>query len=50
MLAYSIKAGRKKLINRENTFEILGCDIMIDYNLNPFLIEMNSTPAFICDT
>lgn len=23
---------------------------MIDYDFNPYLIEMNSTPAFLCET
>lgn len=36
-----------------NTFEILGCDIMIANNnnkLQPILIELNATPALATDT
>ena len=38
----------KKLINkynREKCFEIFGYDFMFDYELNPFLIEINTNPG-----
>ena len=31
-------------------FEILGFDIMLDHKLNPYIIEINYTPSFTCDT
>ncbi len=31
-------------------FEILGFDIMLDYKLNPYLLEVNYTPSFTTDT
>jgi tubulin polyglutamylase TTLL6/13 len=31
-------------------FEILGFDIMLDSDLNPYLIEVNHTPSFTADT
>ena len=34
--------------NIEGTFEIVGFDIIIDENLNPWIIECNMSPA--CDT
>ena len=29
---------------------MLGCDIMIDDNYNPYLIELNTNPALFLDT
>ncbi|CAL6041209.1 Tubulin_tyrosine ligase [Hexamita inflata] len=33
-----------------NCFEVLGFDIMIDANFKPWLIEVNHSPSFTCDT
>lgn len=40
---YSVK---HKIANRKNSFEIFGYDIMVDKDLNCYLIEVNSSPAF----
>lgn len=44
-MCYSIKAGDKKIDRKPGTFELLGCDIMIDAEFKPYLIEMNTNPA-----
>jgi tubulin polyglutamylase TTLL6/13 len=31
-------------------FEILGMDVLIDYKLKPYLLEVNHTPSFSTDT
>jgi hypothetical protein len=31
-------------------FELLGFDVMMDYKLRPYLLEVNHTPSFTCDS
>ena len=44
-LTISSAKQRINLLNRKKCFEIFGYDFLIDENLNPFLIEVNTNPG-----
>ena len=41
----SFEAARHEMKQRQNSCELFGYDVMIDENLNVYLIEVNSSPA-----
>ena len=45
IFAHIIRCAADKFEKRLGTFELMGCDIMIDTNLKVLLIEMNTNPA-----
>lgn len=45
ILGYVFRNVEAKLQKKKGFFELLGCDIMLDEQLNPYLIEINSNPA-----
>ena len=50
VLSAAMFAATGKLNHLNGCFELLGCDIMIDDNYNPHLIEINTNPAIYLDT
>ena len=36
--------------HRNNCFQVFGFDIMVDYRLNPWLLEVNLSPSLACDS
>lgn len=41
----SLRSVARRIGNRKNSFELLGYDFMIDAELKPWLIEINTSPA-----
>jgi len=37
----------KKLEAKKGFFELFGCDFILDENLNPFLMDINSNPSLL---
>jgi len=50
VLSASMFAASGKLSQMKGCFELLGCDILIDDEFNPHLIEINTNPALYLDT
>lgn len=45
IVLYSFECAQEIVENRKNSVELFGFDIMIDEEYNPWLIEINSSPA-----
>ena len=47
IIAISANACKNKIniLNRNNCFEIFGYDFLLDYNYEPFLLEVNTNPG-----
>jgi D-alanine-D-alanine ligase-like ATP-grasp enzyme len=44
------ESGKDKLQKKKGFYELLGCDFILDEQLNPYLLEINSNPALFTDT
>jgi tubulin polyglutamylase TTLL5 len=49
LIMKSLVACAKSLSHQPNNFELFGYDVMIDENLRPWLIEINSSPSMAQD-
>jgi tubulin monoglycylase TTLL3/8 len=45
-----VAAAKRKLMNKKGTYELLGCDILVGDDLQPYLLEVNTNPAMFTDT
>ena len=45
-----IASAKRKLIAKRGTYELLGCDVIVGDNLEPYLLEINTNPAMFTDT
>ncbi len=43
-------AAKKKLAVKRGTYELLGCDVIVSSDLQPYLLEVNTNPALFTDT
>ena len=50
IVIYALSTANHKVINRQNSHEVLGFDIMIDESLNVYLIEINLSPDWTYST
>lgn len=49
-IAHNYKTGIKVSDGKSRCFEILGFDVMIDKNMKPWLLEVNHSPSFLCES
>lgn len=45
-----LASAKRKLIAKRGTYELLGCDIIVSEDLQPYLLEVNTNPAMFTDT
>ena len=45
-----LASAKGKLIAKRGTYELLGCDIIVSEDLQPYLLEVNTNPAMFTDT
>ena len=43
-------AAKRKLMTKKGTYELLGCDIILDHQCKPHLLEVNTNPAMFTST
>ena len=45
IVVWSLECVQDSVVDRKNSFEMFGYDFMVDEEGNPWLIEINSSPA-----
>ena len=50
IVIYALECAKHKIIQRKNSYEVLGFDIMVDELLNVYLIEINLSPDWSYST
>ena len=43
-------AARRKLLRKKGTYELVGCDILVGNDYQPYLLEVNTNPALFTST
>lgn len=45
IVQWSLESAQDSVVHRERSFELFGYDFMVDEECNPWLIEVNTSPA-----
>ncbi len=50
VILHSMQAVQPVMVNDKRTFELYGYDVLLDDNLEPWVIEVNASPSITADT